>query len=57
MKYNKNADTLFLTLLFATRQHEKKIQKTLFVRAGAQKRWKTAGFDSNLPQYLPNPKI
>ena len=56
MKYRKNADTLLLLLLFTTTQPEKSIEKTLFVSAGALKRWKTAGAGSNLPQHLPNPK-
>ena len=38
-------------------QREKNIEKnTLFASAGAQKRWKTAGSGSTLPQYLRNPK-
>ena len=40
MKYNKNADNLLFLLLFTTGQREKNIEKTLFVSAGAQKRWK-----------------
>ena len=56
MKYNKNLETLFFLLLFTTGQREKNIEKALFVGAGAQKRWKTAGAGSTLPQYLPNPK-
>ena len=56
MKYNKNADTLLFLLLFTKGQREKNIEKTLFVSAGAQKRWKTAGSGSTLPEYLPNPK-
>ena len=56
MKYNKNADTLLFLLLFTMGQHEKNIEKTLFVSAGAQKMWKAAGSGNTLPQYLPNPK-
>ena len=56
MKYNKNADTFLFLLLFTTGQHEKNIEKTLIVSAGAQTRWKAAGSGSTLPQYLPNPK-
>ena len=57
IKYNKNADsTLLFLLLFTMGQHEKKIEKTLFVSAGAQKRWKTVGTGSTLLQYLPNRK-
>ena len=37
MKYNKNADTFLLLLLFAMDQREKNIEKTLFVSAGVQK--------------------
>ena len=37
MKYNKNVDILLFLLLFTTGQHEKNIEKTLFVSAGAQK--------------------
>ena len=55
MRYNKNADTLLFLLLFTTGQREKNTDKILFVSADAQKRWKTAGFGSTLPQYLPNP--
>ena len=53
MKYNKNADTLLFLLLFTKSQREKNIQKTLFVSAGARKRWSSG---STLPQYLPTPK-
>ena len=56
MKYNKNADTLLFLWLFTTGQTEKNIEKTLFVSAGAQKMWKTAGSGNTLLQYLPNPK-
>ena len=56
MKSDENADTLLFLLLFATGLREKDIEKTLFVRSGAQKRWKTAGSGSTLLQYLPNPK-
>ena len=58
MKYNKNADTLLFLSLFTTGQREKKygIEKKLFVSAGAQKRRKTAGSWSALPQYLLGPK-
>ena len=56
MKYNKNADTLLFLLLFTTGQREKNIEKTLFVSAGVQKRWKTAGSGSTFLQYLRNPK-
>ena len=56
MKYSKNADTLLFLLLFTTGQNEKNIEKTLFVNAGAQKSWKTAGSGSTLPQDLPNPE-
>ena len=56
MKYNKNADTLLFLLLFTTGQREKNIEKILFVSACAQKRSKTTGSGSILPQYLPNPK-
>ena len=38
MKYNKNADTSLFLLLFTMSQHEKNIEKTFFVSAGAQKR-------------------
>ena len=38
MKCGENADTLLFLLLFATGQREKDIEKTLFVRSGAQKR-------------------
>ena len=39
MKYNKNADTLLLLLLFTSGQPDtKNIEKTLVVNAGAQKR-------------------
>ena len=55
MKYNKNADILLLLLFFTMGQREKNIEKA-FVSAGAQKRWKTAGYGSALPQYLPNTK-
>ena len=48
--------TLLFLLLFTTGQREKNIEKTLFVSAGAQKRWKIAGSGGNLPQYLPSPK-
>ena len=37
-------------------QHEKNIEKILFVSVGAKKRWKTVGSGSTLPQYLPNPR-
>ena len=56
MKYNKNADTRLFLQLFTTGQFEKNIEKTLFVSAGTQKRWKTAGSWSTLSQYLLNPK-
>ena len=56
MKYNKNADILLFLLLFTTGQPEKNIEKTLFVSAGAQERWKTAGSRITLPWYLPIPK-
>ena len=56
MKYIKNADTPLFLQLFTKGQQEKNIEKTLFVSAGAQKRWKTAGWGSALPLYLPNPK-
>ena len=38
MKYNQNMDTLLFLLIFTTGQHEKNIEKTLFVSAGAQKK-------------------
>ena len=44
MKYNKNADTLLFLLLVTTCQCEKKILKTLFVSAGAQKKVKNSRF-------------
>ena len=56
MKCDENADTFLFLLLLATGQREKDIEKTLFVRAGAQRRWETAGSGSILMQYLPNPK-
>ena len=37
MKYNINTDTLLFLMLFTKRQHEKNIEKTLFVSAGTQK--------------------
>ena len=52
MKYNKNADTFLFLLLFAMGQCENNIEKTLFVSAGVQKGWKTAGSGSTSPQYL-----
>ena len=48
MKYNKNMDTLLFLLLFTTGQHEKTIEKTLFLSAGAQKSRKTAVSGSTL---------
>ena len=56
MKYDKNAGTLLLLLLFTMGQQEKNIEKILFPSAGAQKRWKTAGSGSTLAEYLPNPE-
>ena len=56
MNYNKNTYTFLSLLLLTTGQRERNIEKTLFVSAGAQKRWKTGGSGSTLPQYLPNPK-
>ena len=56
MKYNKNAETVLFLLLFITSQREKNIDKTFSVSEGAQKRWKTVGPGSTLPQYLPDPK-
>ena len=56
MKYNKNANNVLFLWFFITGQREKNIKKTLFVSAGAQKRWKTAGSGNTLLQYLPNPK-
>ena len=38
MKYDKNAGTLLLLLLFTMGQREKNIEKILFPSAGAQKR-------------------
>ena len=55
MYNNKNADTLLLLLLFTMGQCEKNTDKA-FVSADVQKRWKTAGSGSTLPQYIPNPK-
>ena len=54
----KTKYTLLFLLLFTTGQRGKRIKKkkTLFVSAGTQKRWKTAGSGKTLPQYLPNPK-
>ena len=34
----------------------KNIEKTLFVSAGAQRRWKTASYGNALLQYLPHPE-
>ena len=48
MKHNKTGDTLLSLLLFTLGQLEKKIVKTLFVSASAQKRWKTEGSESTL---------
>ena len=57
MKYNKNTETVLFLLLFITSQREKNIvKKTFSVSEGAQKRWKTVGPGSTLPQYLPDPK-
>ena len=44
MKYNKNADTLLLILLFTKSQRKKKIAKTFLASAGAQKKVKNDGF-------------
>ena len=48
--------TCFCYYCYFLRVNVKKIEKTLFLSAGAQKRWKTAGSGSTLQQYLPNPK-
>ena len=56
MKYNKNTDTFLYQRLFTMGKREKNIEKTLFLSAGAQKRWKTEGSGNTLPRDLPNPK-
>ena len=44
MKHSKSADTLLFLLLFTTDQPERNIDKTLFVKKGAQKKVKNSGF-------------
>ena len=56
MKHNKHADTLLFLMSFIKCQHEKNIERTFFVSAGAQNGWETAGFGTALSQYLQNPK-
>ena len=58
MKYNKSADTRHPSVptVIYYGSTWKNIEKTLFVSAGAQKRWKTAGSGITLPWYLPIPK-
>ena len=48
--------TLSFLQLFTKIQCEENIEKTLFVRAGAQKVWRTADSGDTLPQCLPNSK-
>ena len=56
MKDSKNAVTFLFLLSFTKWKREKNIEKTLFVSAGAQKVWESAGDRTTLPQYLPNPR-
>ena len=56
MKPSKNANTLLLLLLITKSQREKLIEKTFFVGAGVQKRWRAAGSGNTLSQYVPNKK-
>ena len=50
MKPSKNANTLLLLLLITKSQREKHIEKTFFVGAGVQKRWRAAGSGNTLSQ-------
>ena len=56
MKHNKKSDPLLFLLLFTKCQHEKNIERTFFVSAGALKEWERARSGTTLPQYLLNTK-
>ena len=57
MKHNENVYTLLFLLSFTKCQHEKDIERTLFVSADAQKGWESTGSaGTTLPQYVPDLK-